>query len=577
MALKVYAPGSGLDEDGVQLFSSEFELVFDLNHTNLLRPSHFSVCERSPYLLMPFSEHGSVCKFVGKITEADTWNFLHDVAAGLNYLHAQDPTIIHQDIKPDNVLIDHAGNYLITDFGISTKVRSTLRKSMSSNVKSAGTMGYMPPERFGKDNTPIMASDIWAVGAAVFELLTGDLPFGEHGGLMQKGGAEIPYIQGEWSEELQEVVVRCLSKEPWNRPVAKQIVEWTNQHAKGEKIIFDLPKQEEVAPKQEVFVPKQEDTQVKQEDKAPSIFTNKKVLFGIAGGVVAVLLAFVIIKFVGGGPSSSGRQDKQVENTQNDDTQPPAWVEDYNRTMNLALTAYDSGDHEKAKVELQSALALVVRNQDDTGKETTVKELIAACDKAIEEKAKTEAEAAEAAAQAEAQAKASSAANATPASPPAWLATYDRILNDAASAYSDKDYAKAKTEYTKALNLANQNKDRQKITFVNQRIAECDKAVEASKVPVKAATPEEVERRLAAYDFVGSFALGSSYMVVQKKSDKRWGIIDKEGKEVEAATYSQVSSPLKNGYYALKNDKGWVVFDTSLNKVATGLAGLNDY
>ena len=238
MALKVYAPGKGLDENGVRLFSSEFELVFDLNHTNLLRPSHFSVYDRSPYLLMPFSEQGNISKLAGHISEEDAWHILHDVAAGLAYLHLQEPPIIHQDIKPDNILKGNLGNYLITDFGISTKVRSTLRKSMNSS-QSAGTLAYMPPERFGKDNLLIKASDIWATGAMVYEMLSGEVPFGEHGGLIQKSGAETPNVPGQWSSDLQEIISRCLKKEPWERPVAQQIVEWTEKHFNKETIVWD--------------------------------------------------------------------------------------------------------------------------------------------------------------------------------------------------------------------------------------------------------------------------------------------------------------------------------------------------
>jgi len=558
MALKVYAPGSGLDEDGVQLFSSEFELVFDLNHTNLLRPSYFSVCERSPYLLMPFSELGSVSKYVGQMTEEDAWRFLHDVAAGLSYLHAQEPTIIHQDIKPDNVLQDHLGNYQITDFGISTKVRSTLRKSMSSNVKSAGTMAYMPPERFGKDNLPIMASDIWAVGATVFELLTGDMPFGEHGGLIQKSGAEIPTLRGQWSDELQEVIARCLQKEPWNRPVAKQLVEWTESHMKGEKISFD------------VLVEKQEEPA-----KPSSNVNTKKIIGGIAGLVAVLVLIFGVVWFFKSGDSdrttavvkhTEPRTETKVVVAEPPVQQALAWLDVYSQILTDALTAFQSGDFEKAKKEYQTALDLVVRNQDNSGKEAAVKAFIATCDQKIEEKAKA------------AEPAPAPAATATPATPPPpWIAEYDRIVRGAQAAYASKDYAKAKTEYTKALNIATQNNDQKKISFVNQKIADCNKVAEAPKASEKPVSQEEVDKRLAAYNFVGNFALGSSYMVVQRKSDNRWGIIDKQGNEVEPATYNQVSVRLKNGYYALKNDKGWVVFDTSLKKVATGLSGLTEY
>ena len=231
MALKVYAPGSGLDDDGVQLFRKEFDLVFDFNHTNLLCPAHFSVCEHSPYLLMPYCERGSAAKLIGKITEEEAWRSLHDIAAGLTFLHEQEPHVIHQDIKPDNILIDKTGRFLITDFGISAKARRTLRQSMG-NAKS-GTIAYMSPERFGRNNAPIKASDIWSLGATLFELLTGDAPFGEHGGVIQKSGADIPDLSGGWSPELKKIVTLCLQREAWDRPTAKLLVEWTEEHFKG--------------------------------------------------------------------------------------------------------------------------------------------------------------------------------------------------------------------------------------------------------------------------------------------------------------------------------------------------------
>ena len=246
MALKIYAPGQGLDEDGINLFSSEFELVFDLNHGNLLRSSHFDVCNRSPYLIMPFCEHGSTKKLIGNTSENELWRLMHDVAAGLAYLHQLEPPIIHQDIKPDNVMIDAGGHYLITDFGISTKARSTLRKSVgNSKTTSGGTIAYMGPERFGKENEPVKASDIWALGATLFELLEGDVPFGDHGGLIQKSGAEIPNIHSECSSELQKIIYTCLNINPWDRPTATKLVEWSENHIKGDRLIIDCKNEQE--------------------------------------------------------------------------------------------------------------------------------------------------------------------------------------------------------------------------------------------------------------------------------------------------------------------------------------------
>ena len=177
-------------------------------------------------------------KEVGKMTEQDAWRLLRDVASGLAWLHNMTPPVIHQDIKPDNVMIGENGDFMITDFGVSTHLKSTLRKSMSSAFSSAGTIAYMAPERFSKDNTPIMANDIYSLGATVYEMLTGDTPFGDDGGLLQMKGAEVPELKGDYSPQLKEVIARCLSTNPWERPTAEQLEKYADDGLNGRKIVF---------------------------------------------------------------------------------------------------------------------------------------------------------------------------------------------------------------------------------------------------------------------------------------------------------------------------------------------------
>ena len=226
IAIKVYAPGQGMDQDGLQDFCGELASVYDLNHSNLLKPQHVDTWQNMPYLIMAYCPSGSCVKRVGKMTEAELWKLIHDVAAGLAYLHEKD--VIHQDIKPDNILVDTEGNYLITDFGISTRARSTLRKSVIGGNTSGGTTAYMGPERFSRQPAPTKASDIWSFGAMVFELLEGVTPFGEIGGGMQKGGAEIPFINAPVSDALKYTIFKMLSKETWDRPTAATLIEWAN-------------------------------------------------------------------------------------------------------------------------------------------------------------------------------------------------------------------------------------------------------------------------------------------------------------------------------------------------------------
>jgi len=487
MALKVYAPGTGLDEDGVKLFSREFEIVFDLTNSYLLRPSHYDVFERSPYLVMPFCEHGSTSKLTGNISEEQAWHFLHDVASGLAYMHGQKPPIIHQDIKPDNVLIDHDGNYLITDFGISSKARSTLRHSIS-HVNS-GTVAYMAPERFGTNNAPIKASDIWSLGATLFELMIGDVPFGDNGGLIQKSGADIPNINGVYSQNLKAIVNKMLTKETWERPTAEQLLEWSEKHLKGERVTF--PKKEEIVNPAPV------------QNKEPSSSNNKIVwiILGllIFGGVVW----FLIPK---GGEGTNG--GSKLTDT------APAVI-----TPQPVAVPPDTTSTVAVKVDSTTVTA-----------PNTVSQSVS------------------------------------------WVTVYDKYINIAQSAFKRQDYEKAIQNYNTALSIAEQNNDVGRINSVRSKITEWTNKINAKQTPDASVNKQGGEERLQAYNFVGIYTLGSNYMVVQRKTDYKWGIIDRSGNVKIPFIYDQISSPLRNGYYALLyNIHGWDVFNSSLDKIASGV------
>ena len=232
VATKIYV---AMDEKGLEDFKKEFQLSFELNHSNLLHANYLGVNpeDRRPFLVMPFCPEGAVTQFAGKMTEDQLWRFTHDVAAGLAYLHGQQPAIIHQDIKPDNILIHKNGEYVITDFGISKQLRASLRKS-AMKLNSAGAISYMGPERFSKQYQAVKASDIWSLGVSIYELATGELPFCGMGGSLQKQGADMPELPEEFSETLNMVCQACMAKEPWNRPTAQQLADFTDRYMKGE-------------------------------------------------------------------------------------------------------------------------------------------------------------------------------------------------------------------------------------------------------------------------------------------------------------------------------------------------------
>ena len=220
VAIKIYV---ALDSRGFNEFKQEFRTAYSLHHPNLLRADYFDSVDKNPYLIMPFCPE-SVGDKIGKMDENEIWRFIYDVSGGLIYLHEKD--VIHRDIKPYNILQNEHGKYVITDFGLSTKMRSTLRKAsarQNDTKNTVGTIGYMAPELFTASPQAVKATDIWAFGATVFEIITGELPFCGQGGVMETYGAELPDVPNLKSTSLLNLIHQCLAKDPWDRPTAYSI------------------------------------------------------------------------------------------------------------------------------------------------------------------------------------------------------------------------------------------------------------------------------------------------------------------------------------------------------------------
>ena len=279
IAIKFYV---ALDERGQKEFIDEYKNSFSLSHSNILTAKHYAIWEKRPYLIMEYCPEGSANKLCNNTDEHTIWKFIHDVAAGLNYLHKND--IIHQDIKPDNVLINPNGDFVITDFGISHKVRSTMRKQ-SGRIENSGSIAYMGPERFQKDVMLINASDIWSLGASIYELATGELPFNGLGGGMMLSGAEIPDLPEKFSADLNKIMQLCLSKEPWERPLAANLEKMATRKLNGESLEPSSPTQiiNQNDNNNQSFEPVNE---TKKKSNLPKIIIGILVAVIIAGGAV---------------------------------------------------------------------------------------------------------------------------------------------------------------------------------------------------------------------------------------------------------------------------------------------------
>lgn len=278
VAIKFYV---ALDHKGREEFIQEYRIAAGLEHPNLLVTKDFGVWQDYPWLTMKFCDSGSAGDMVGTLRptsedERTIWRFIHDVAAGLAYLHHVKPEpIVHQDIKPDNVLIASDGTFLITDFGISKRIRNTMSKQSTRALK-AGAPAYMGPERFSANPEPILASDVWSLGASIYELAEGELPFSGMGGVMMTQGAEIPLLGAGWSKNLNDIMRWCLEKETWDRARADQVAEIAKAvlDFQGkvcvESLIMDMKRNASSTVKGEKINPKATNPYVRGTDKAQS-------------------------------------------------------------------------------------------------------------------------------------------------------------------------------------------------------------------------------------------------------------------------------------------------------------------
>jgi serine/threonine-protein kinase len=166
---------------------------------------------------------------------------LHHLAKGLAASHRAD--VVHRDLKPSNVMFvggPEVHELKITDFGIAKMAKEEIDdaivggdETMSASKTVVGALPYMAPEVLRSQDSAGTPSDIWAVGAMIYELLTGDPPYGRGLGVVGKiMQAEIPdrpiRFPGRTQfnplvNDLADIVIHCLSPSPGDRPNAREL------------------------------------------------------------------------------------------------------------------------------------------------------------------------------------------------------------------------------------------------------------------------------------------------------------------------------------------------------------------
>ncbi|KAK0429745.1 kinase-like domain-containing protein [Armillaria borealis] len=176
-------------------------------------------------LVSPFMANGSLRQYMNKTDDPDRHNLALDITRGMNYLHAL--SIVHGDLKGDNILITDDCRAVIADFGISFVMgTTTFATSSSSSSRKGGTLRWQAPEvlRGGSNSFP---ADVYSLACVYFEVFDGTIPWsGLNDGavtmnvIVEKKHPPHPKHLGSTghAELWREVMTECWAYEPQNRP-----------------------------------------------------------------------------------------------------------------------------------------------------------------------------------------------------------------------------------------------------------------------------------------------------------------------------------------------------------------------
>jgi hypothetical protein len=175
-------------ESEVQEFLREARTAIKLSHPHIVRVFELGRDGDRYYLSMEYVEGKNLDAMLHPSRRQPPWQeffasprrflvILRDVATALHHAHTQTPSIVHRDVKPQNILVDGNGRACVVDFGLAKEMKSGSTLTVSGIVK--GTPCYMAPEQaLGGSGKGIDArTDVWALGAILYEYLTGTPPF----------------------------------------------------------------------------------------------------------------------------------------------------------------------------------------------------------------------------------------------------------------------------------------------------------------------------------------------------------------------------------------------------------------
>ena len=246
VALKMILSGKFADDLEVQRFYSEAEAAAKLRHPNIVGIHDIGECEGQHYFSMDYIEGKSLADLLkdNALPPRQAAELMRTIATAMHFAHTEG--IVHRDLKPSNILLDAAGSPLITDFGLAKQVQGGSGQSQMTIAGTVvGTPSYMPPEQAaGRIELINVRSDVYSLGAILYEMLSGRPPFRGTGvveTLRQVQEVEpvaLRVLNKNIPRDLETICHKCLQKEPSKRyATAGELADELGRYLRGEPIL----------------------------------------------------------------------------------------------------------------------------------------------------------------------------------------------------------------------------------------------------------------------------------------------------------------------------------------------------
>ena len=222
VALKVIGLGPWTTEAHLKRFRREAQAAASLEHPGIVPIYEVGEREGSCYFSMKYVEGGQLDEVVRResVSIRQAAELIAKVARTVHYAHEHG--ILHRDIKPGNILLDAKGNPLLTDFGLAGLIQA--ESTITGTLEVMGTPSYMAPEQAGGEHAKVSkATDVYGLGAVLYEMLTGQLPFA--GGtsyqtirlLLDTEPRQPRLWNPKIDRDLSTICLKCLEKDPHRR------------------------------------------------------------------------------------------------------------------------------------------------------------------------------------------------------------------------------------------------------------------------------------------------------------------------------------------------------------------------